>query len=211
MLVNDETPAGSARRTALFGDTKYSPNQWSQFLKEGLLFLGCDYQLFLNRGKPPPPKATPTAVAVVPVPAPSPGTPTRLIKKPIFKSTQQSPIHTVLDSFAADGSFSQAVEAGVVAAHIPEIFRSSDAPRPIGVAPQVAVSTKQSTGLVNRLKDKVLCTFGDLAVRNLPTWILETSGRWAAWWKRERINKVVEACLPRREVDVLIIEGIFNF
>lgn len=53
-LAMDDTPAASARRTALFGDQKYNPSLWSCLAREGLMLLGTDYQLFLRRGAPAP-------------------------------------------------------------------------------------------------------------------------------------------------------------
>ena len=46
----DDSPTASAKRTALFGDQKYNPNQWSSLTRGALLLLGNDYQLLLRRG-----------------------------------------------------------------------------------------------------------------------------------------------------------------
>jgi len=54
-FASDESPAASARRTALFGEQKYSPSLWSTLVRESLLFLGNDYQRLLRRGKAAPP------------------------------------------------------------------------------------------------------------------------------------------------------------
>lgn len=52
----DESPAGADRRKALFADQKHNPSMWSTLVRETLLLLGNDYQLFLRRGAPPPPR-----------------------------------------------------------------------------------------------------------------------------------------------------------
>lgn len=54
-LASDESPAASSRRTALFADQKYNPTMWTTLVRESLLTLGKDYQLFLRRGAPPAP------------------------------------------------------------------------------------------------------------------------------------------------------------
>ena len=53
-LAMDDSSTGSATRTALFGDQKYNPSQWSSLTREALLLLGNDYQLLLRRGGPAP-------------------------------------------------------------------------------------------------------------------------------------------------------------
>ena len=51
-LANDPSPAGSARRVALFSDQKHNPSIWSTLTREALITLGKDYQTLLRRGKP---------------------------------------------------------------------------------------------------------------------------------------------------------------
>ncbi|TFY50384.1 hypothetical protein EVJ58_g11071, partial [Rhodofomes roseus] len=53
-FASEDSPAASARRTALFADQKYNPNMWACLCRESLLTLGKDYQLFLRRGEPAP-------------------------------------------------------------------------------------------------------------------------------------------------------------
>ncbi|TFY52622.1 hypothetical protein EVG20_g10473, partial [Dentipellis fragilis] len=122
-FAKDDSAAAVSRRIAMFSDQKYSPSLWSTLVRESLLFLGKDYQCFLRRGKPAPPAA--------PAPAPKykgpemPSTP--ILRKPIFKSGgTRSPIAQMLNSFAADGAVTQALESSVetTATHIPEIFRA---------------------------------------------------------------------------------------
>lgn len=90
-----------------------------------------------KRPTAPPPAPAP-APAPPPSTAPAPTTPvTPLIRGPIFKSSStapnpiasssqtQSPLKSVVDSFAADGTITQAVESGVQGIHLPELFRAS--------------------------------------------------------------------------------------
>ena len=51
-FATEDSPAASARRTALFGDQKYTPSMWSTLARESLLTLGHDYQLLLRKGQP---------------------------------------------------------------------------------------------------------------------------------------------------------------
>jgi nucleoporin NDC1 len=53
-LAEDDSAAASARRTAMFGDQKYSPTLWATLVRTALLTLGKDYQVVLRRGVPPP-------------------------------------------------------------------------------------------------------------------------------------------------------------
>jgi hypothetical protein len=52
-FASDESATGSSKRSALFADQKYNPSLWSTLVREALLALGQDYQLFLRRGAPP--------------------------------------------------------------------------------------------------------------------------------------------------------------
>ena len=54
-FARDESNAAAAKRTALFADQKYNPSLWATLVRETLLTLGNDYQLFLRRGAPPKP------------------------------------------------------------------------------------------------------------------------------------------------------------
>lgn len=164
--------------------------------------------------------------AVPPVAAPKgPQTPqTPLLQKAIFKSTHQSPISSVLDSFASDSKLLKAVEATAEAGatHIPEIFRSvehyvrappntpvSTPAKPIAIESGVAGgSLVQSTkaevnGMLGRVKGKAV----DFVNLYSPVWVGEAVVWGTEWWRAERVSKVVEGCLPRRELDIVAIEG----
>ena len=51
-IASDASGAGLSRRAVIFTDQKYNPTMWSTLVRETLLTLGYDYQLFLRRGSP---------------------------------------------------------------------------------------------------------------------------------------------------------------
>lgn len=204
-LSMDESPAASARRTALFGDQKYTPSLWSHLVRESLLLLGNDYQLFLRRGAPPPPPAPPVALPKAP-PAAPPSTPVALLKKPIYQSAKQSPIRAVLNSLASDGSLVQAVDASAEAAHIPELFRSVEA----AVLPppdEVQKGVEDVKGVVGFVRGKVDKTVGGIVRSFTPSVLVGAGEHWQGWWREERLSRAVTACLPAGELDVLVVDG----
>ncbi|KAH7929157.1 hypothetical protein BV22DRAFT_1057443 [Leucogyrophana mollusca] len=186
----------SAQRTALFGDQKYSPSLWSTLVRESLLRLGADYQTFLRRGKPPVVVAGAPAAPAKPANPPS----TPLIRQAIYKPPQQSPIGSVLDSFASDSQLAGAADQ----IHVPELFRSVAAPLAAVTASTPAVSAPKPTvhSMIGRVKQEAW----GFAARYCPPWAKEASAHWADWWSRERVNKIVESCLPNRDLDALIVE-----
>lgn len=199
-LASDPAPAASAIRTSFFADQKYTPNLWNVLLRECLLLLGDDYQLFLRRGAPPTPVKPPPPVVVPPAPLPVPSTP--LIKKPIYQSNSQSqsPLRNVLNSFASDGDVSRVVDTS-----IPELFRGVGSLVPAAQAVVPKPPAVEVKGLVNRVIGKA----HNLVVKKFsPQWIVEVARGLGEWWRKERLSKVVEGCLPRKVVDVLAVEGV---
>ncbi|KAK0443401.1 nucleoporin protein Ndc1-Nup [Desarmillaria tabescens] len=200
-LSSDLSPSAGARRTALFGDQKYSPNLWSHLCRESLLVLGRDYQHFLRRGAPPtipPPLAV--ATAAQPQPPPFLSTPVSVVKQLIYKQAKPSPISSVIDSLGADGSFAQAVEAGAEAAHIPDLFKSASTALPVPT--EVTKSVEEAKDYFGNIRKSL----GSAIHRYTPVAVQEAFGAWVNWWTRERISKVVEGSLSRRELDLLVIE-----
>ncbi|KAF8879244.1 nucleoporin protein Ndc1-Nup [Infundibulicybe gibba] len=199
----NESAAASTRRTALFSDQKYTPNLWSRLLRTSLIQLGHDYQLLLRRGKPVAP-AAPSAPQAPVVPQ-FPATPTPLIKSSIYRTTPASPVRTVVDSLASDGSFTQTLEAGANAARIPEIFRAVES----AVSPpkQAKAEPAQNTKPVDAktISERAGSYIYGLVDVYLPPAVRQPVVRTAEWWRKERISKVAAACLPNREMDVAII------
>lgn len=212
-LASDESSTGSSRRTALFGDQKYSPSLWNVLARQTLLRLGQDYQAFLRRGAPITP---PVAVApAVPKPKDPPSTP--LIRKAIFKAPQQSPLGSMLDSVSSDSELSKAanavageMEERANQMHIPELFRSV-APSSVAAPAAGAILAKPTSSIISGFTAQLKSYSRNLVVGYCPTWLKELTMRWNEWFYRERLNKVVEVCLPNRELDALIIEALSHF
>ncbi|KAG7094980.1 hypothetical protein E1B28_005777 [Marasmius oreades] len=202
----DSSSTGSTRRTEFFGNQKYSPPLWSQLCRELLILLGQDYQLFLRRGAPlslaPPPAKE---VVSRPVNGP-PMTPTQLINKPIFQSGKKSPIKTVLDSLAADGSLSQAVEAGAEAAHLPEALKSvEDALFKPGLEKSKGEVTKGING-AKSLMERTKTAFYGATQGFTPQWMGTALSGARSWWSEDRLSKIAEGCVPFRELDAAAID-----
>ncbi|KAF9077658.1 nucleoporin protein Ndc1-Nup [Rhodocollybia butyracea] len=193
---SDESPSGSARRSELFSDQKYSPSQWSQLCREFVLTQRCS-------GTPSP---IPTPVTN---PDPQiPTTPTPLLRKDIFRKEKSSPIRAVLDSFASDGSFAQAVDEGANSIHVPEIIKSVEG----AVLPQIEKSkhaVKSVHGATGTFS-KLTSVMENLVDRNVPVFVSATVKQWRQWWREERLSKTAEGCIPFRELDVLAIEVLSN-
>jgi nucleoporin NDC1 len=203
----DNATSASTRRTALFGDPKSSINLWGFFVRESLLLLGHDYQTFLRRGKP-----VPTPVAP-PLPKPKIEfdpkivTPAPLIRQRVFKATADSPGLAALDALASDGPIAKVVDAGADATHVPELFRSVEKQVLASPAGEEGKKIKDNAlGLSSRLNAQLASLLHRL-VSNVPDPLKETFGRLVRWWSKERLSKVVEASLPFRELDVIVLDG----
>ncbi|KAI8973117.1 nucleoporin protein Ndc1-Nup [Trametes punicea] len=208
---SEDSPAASARRTALFADQKYNPSMWSTLSRESLLTLGRDYQLLLRRGKPAPPATTtPVAPSKPTVPLPAPATP--LIRTKVYKPGQTSPLQAALDTFASDGPLAAAVSetAEVGASHIPELFRSVIPTSPHAKAEAAVETVKKAeenvVALVNETKSKWRSGVGSALGAYLPAGVVQTAGQVKSWWTRERVHRVAETSLPNRYMDALAAE-----
>ena len=207
-LARDQTSTAEARRTALFGDQKHSPNLWIFLARESLLLLEDDYQLFLRRGQPPPLNVNPVAAKVDFQPASLVTTPTPLLRQKIFRSTQESPVQAALNALGSDGPIAKAVEAGAAATHVPELFRSVEArvlSTPVAKEAKRSVDSTKTMG--SKIKGKLTSFTTTYARRYTPELLKEGCRQMIDWWERERTSKVVQASLPFRELDVVVIEG----
>ncbi|KAJ8081797.1 hypothetical protein PM082_007643 [Marasmius tenuissimus] len=203
-FATDTSSIGSSRRTEFFGNQKYSPTLWSQLSREILLVLGQDYQLLLRRGAPP---STTSASVPAPTSPPAlPATPAKLIERPIFQSSKKSPLKTVIDSFAADGSFSQVVEAGAEAAHLPEAIKNVEdtllRPGLERGKGEVKKGLDGAKGIVERTRG---LAFGVIR-RHAPGWVGTGISKTKEWWTEERLSRAVEGCVPFRELDAVAVE-----
>lgn len=208
-LASGESTSSSSRRAAIFGDQKNSLNLWSHLLRESLIVLGNDYQLFLRRGKPLTPSPTPApTLPKKPISDQIPVTPTPLLRQRIFQKTTESPLNSALDSLASDGPLARALEASADAANIPELFRSVEVKlMPIPAKEEVKKGVETATGAVTLVMQRLSTGLNGIVESYAPQSFLDLGDQWAIWWKTERVSKAAEACLPSRELDVAIVEG----
>jgi nucleoporin NDC1 len=154
-----------------------------------------------------------------------------LLSAPIFKSStaSRSPLHKLADGLSANGELTAAVEEAAAKTEnaLPELFRSVRADavlektgvkealegvkatvdegkeRAVAVVKSVPASTQEVRGLLARTVDHV----GQVAGTYAPPAVRTTWAEVEKWWVDERVVKVAEACLPRREMDVLVIKS----
>lgn len=207
-LSMDDSTSASTRRTALFGDPKSSLNLWGFFVRESLLLLGQDYQTFLRRGKPVPAPAAP--------PPPKPKieldpkivTPAPFLRQRVFKATAESPRLAALDALASDGPIAKVVDAGADATHVPELFRSVEKQVLASPAGEEGKKIANNALAVNNRLNAQLASLSHHLVTNVPDPLKDTFGRLTRWWSKERLSKVVEASLPFRELDVVVLDSL---
>ncbi|RPD56539.1 hypothetical protein L226DRAFT_455586 [Lentinus tigrinus ALCF2SS1-7] len=206
-FATEDSPAASARRTALFGDQKYNPSMWSTLARESLLTLGRDYQLFLRKGQPAPTTASASQTKTA-LPLPAPATP--LIRTPVFKPAQSSPLRAALDTFASDGPIatvvSETAEAG--ASHIPELFRSvmPSTPGPSAAVETVKKAEENVAAIVSQTKGKWREGASKAVSAYVPRSVAEVAGQAKSWWTRERVHRLAETSLPNRHMDAMAAE-----
>ena len=225
-VATDTSPSSSTRRTALFSDQKYNSSLWSTLARASLVRLGEDYQTLLRRGAPaaprPPSTTTATTAAASKLPNP-PATP--ILRQPIYKPPQQSPLARILNTFASDSELSKAAdevaeEVGSAAkdAHVPELFRSvvataaSVVPVPSSAAPASSAAGQTGPSVDPRaIVRRAMRACGDGVVQYVPPQIRVLGGELYDWATRERVHKRAEKTLAHRELDALIIECKFRF
>ncbi|KAL4251139.1 NDC1 family protein [Abortiporus biennis] len=220
-IASEDSPAASARRSALFADQKHNPTLWATFARETLLTLGRDYQLFLRRGKPAAPVSAPPATIVSPAPTSIPKTP--LLRSSILKQSRSSPLHSALDTLAADGVITTAVTSTTEAtiSQVPDLFRSviasqDDSSKIKATADSIKKGQTEVKKAVTAATDatkqgqwkQTLC---DQVSKRVPKWCLDIAGLIGGWWRRDRLSKVVESYLPNRKLDALAIDTISSF
>lgn len=207
-LAKDQSTSAAARRTGLFGDQQSALNLWSFLVRESLPLLENDYQVFLRRGQPAPPPLPPAPVTPKVTMSPNIATPTPLLRQRIFKTAPESPGQAALDALASDGPIAKVVDVGADAAHIPELFRSLETQvisSPIAAEAKKNVET--AAGLGSRLKGRVASATTSIWNRYAPESLKESVTRIVAWSSKKRLSKEVEASLPFRELDVVVVEG----
>jgi len=162
-----------------------------------LLTLGKDYQVVLRRGVPPPAPAAPA-------PQPKARGPvaqaTPLIRKPVFRNTPGSPLHSVVESLAADGTVTQAVTNSLdsTVAHLPDLFKSAGPSDPVAAVQKTVATVKAAKPT---LLDKFRIPSG-----LIPPKIQAATREVAQWWSRPRASRLADSVAPNRETDILIAE-----
>ncbi|KAH6887245.1 nucleoporin protein Ndc1-Nup, partial [Coprinopsis sp. MPI-PUGE-AT-0042] len=223
-IVHDRTPSALAERQALFGDQKNVPNLWGAFVRETLLLLGQDYQRLLRRGAPAP----------APAPGPAPlttkqllegmedrvhATPAPLLRRSILRSSVKTE-EPLLDTLSSDGPVARIVEDAAGKAqkaaeyvHLPDLFKSVSA-KAAEVTPPVVAKTEQAVvtatanprGLVQRIVGSVTGAIMNSYEKNAPPQLKDEVENFMVWWTGERVSRLVDASLPMRELDVVVIE-----
>lgn len=102
-----------------------------------------------------------------------------------------------MDTVAADGPLASAV---------PDLFKSISVqvPKPVEEAVKQTVAAVEKPWFAGA-RERVV----GAVERNLPAPVKEVKAMWDHWWHGERLSKVADVCLPRRELDALAIEGTF--
>ena len=125
----------------------------------------------------------------------APGSPLHSVNAP------GSPLLSVVESFAADGAVTQALEHSLdsTVAHLPDLFKSTGPPAPVA-AVQRTVATVKAAGPT--LLEKIPTLSG-----LIPQRIQAPTKEVAQWWSRPRASRLADGVVPNRETDILIAEG----
>lgn len=207
-LAEDKSVSAIAQRSAFFADQKYSPSLWAHFIRESLLLLGKDYQLFLRGGNSEVAAAIPSAT-----PAPPsisiPSTPVPLLRQRIFKHSENGSPITPPGAQPFD-TLKPRTGRSSNTAELPEIFRSVEV-KPALVATQEFLrksdTAKDYFGIVKQKVHEFACGIFRKYIPPAPAAHLQS---WMTWCNKERLNKIIEKCLPSRELDIIVIEGEYN-
>ncbi|KAI0277030.1 nucleoporin protein Ndc1-Nup [Russula aff. rugulosa BPL654] len=196
-LAEDDSASARARRTTMFGDQKHNPTLWATLVRSALLTMGKDYQVVLRRGAPPPPPAAPAPQPKAKGPVVS-NTP--IVRKAVFKNTPSSPLHSVVESLAADGVVTQALTHSLdsTVAHLPDLFKSVSPPAPVAAVQKTVATVKAAKPT---LLEKV-----EIPTGFIPQRVLAAARQVGQWWSRPRASRVAESIVPNRETDILIAE-----
>jgi nucleoporin NDC1 len=158
----------------------------------------CRYPYILNR----------TLIMVFPAtPAPKPksGGPvapaTPFIRKSVFRTTSSSPLHSVVESLAADGTVTQALEHSLdtTVAHLPDLFKSTGRPAPVAAVQKTVATVKAARPT---LLEKIPTPSG-----LIPQKVQAATKELAQWWSRPRASRLADTTVPNRETDILVAEG----
>lgn len=126
---------------------------------------------------------------------------TPVIRKAVFKNTPSSPLHSVVESLAADGAVTQALTHSLdsTVAHVPDLFKSAGPHAPVAAVQKTVATVKAARPA---LLEKVQIPTGFI-----PRRALEAARQVGQWWSRPRASRVAESIVPDRETDILVAEG----
>src|SRR6267142_1531552 len=140
-----------------------------------------------------------------PVPQPKAGGPvapaTPFVRKPVFKNAQSSPLHSVVESLAADGAVTQALTHSLdsTVAHLPDLFKSTGPPAPVEAVQNTVATVKEA-------KPRLLETI-QISSGLIPQMMQPATREIGQWWSRPRASRHADGVVPNRETDILIAEG----
>jgi nucleoporin NDC1 len=126
---------------------------------------------------------------------------TPVVHKAVFKNAPSSPLHSVVESLAADGAVTQALTHSLdsTVAHLPDLFKSASAPAPVAAVQKTVATVKAAKPT---LFEKV-----QLPTGFIPPRVLVAVREVGQWWSRPRASRVADSVVPNRETDILIAEG----
>jgi nucleoporin NDC1 len=126
---------------------------------------------------------------------------TPVVRKAVFKNTPSSPLHSVVESLAADGAVTQALTHTLdsTVAHLPDLFKSTGPPAQVAAVEKTVASVKVAKP---NLLEKIQIPTGFIPQRTLL--VARQVGQ---WWSRPRASRVADGVVPNRETDILIAEG----
>jgi nucleoporin NDC1 len=126
---------------------------------------------------------------------------TPIVRKAIFKNTPSSPLHSAVESLAADGAVTQALTHSLdsTVAHLPDLFKST--------GPSAPVAAVQKTVATVKAAKPSLLGMVPTPTGFIPQSILAAAREARQWWSRPRASRLAECAVPNRETDVLIAEG----
>ena len=126
---------------------------------------------------------------------------TPVVRKAVFKNTPSSPLHSVVESLAADGAVTQALTDTLdsTVAHLPDLFKSATPPAPVAAVQKTVATVKAAKPT---LLDKVQIPTGFIPQR-----VLLVAQQAGQWWSRPRASRIADSIVPNRETDILIAEG----
>ncbi|TFK23884.1 hypothetical protein FA15DRAFT_687725 [Coprinopsis marcescibilis] len=214
-IAQDRSATAVSQRQAIFGDHINVPNLWGTFVRETLLLIGEDYQLLLRRGAPAPgpsPTAPPPPAAkklIDGVEERLHATPAPLFRTSVLRnSVALSPKEEVLDNLGSDGPLAHVVDKSAEAAHLPDLFKSVSAAahKNILKADPAAAPSQPSAGFLERAQTSVRNYLKASFDQHAPALLKDEVTRVVDWWTEDRVSRVVDATLPMRELDVVVIE-----